>query len=350
MPRFTDELDHAIVRLLEQDGRLPNLEIARRLGVSESAVRKRLARLVQQKGLRIVASVEGLARGTEMLFLIHAEAGHRLGVAERLAALPGVLQVAVTTGNYDIVVRAAFHTDADALDFLVQHVEGASGVRSAQTSHVLKNLPAYGQMAAGSALPARAGSSEAALAGFVLDVARASSVAEVIELGCETVITYLGADRVSIYLVDEAPGRLVQRGSRGLSARYLQAIDEQLRENWGVGLRVWKRRVHLYVEDAAASPLLEGAHDVIREEGYRSLLFLPALYGERIIGTVGLYSNAIRRYTDDEIAVAQAFADQLAIALVRQEHGDSSATESLVTAGQVASGLAPVDLFMQGLA
>jgi DNA-binding Lrp family transcriptional regulator len=314
MPTFKDDLDRAIVSLLEEDGRLPNLEIARRLRVSESTVRKRIARLMRQTGLRILASL-GDRPHTEMLFLIHTEPGCRVAVAERLAALPNVQQISLTTGSYDIVARAAFRSDADALAFLVQEVEGGEGVRSVQVSHVLKNLtPVPGRRAA--ATLATQPAQRAALDTFVLEAARLADLTAVLELGCDAAIAGLGADRVAIYRIN-ADHQLEHAASRGLSREYLRAIEERITPRIGVGIRVVNTRVHVFVEDVLISPLMAGVRDLARREGYRTLLFLPLLYGEELVGLLGLYNDAVRRYSDDEIALAQAFADQLAIAIVR---------------------------------
>lgn len=328
MSRFTDDLDRAIVRLLEEDGRLPNLEVARRLGVSESTIRKRIARLIRQSGMRISATLDGGARLTEMLFLINTEAGSRVAAAERLAALPDVQYVAVTTGGYDVVIRAAFRSDADALDFLVQHLEGSEGVRSVQTGHVLKNLKMPGALPspppAAEVEPARM----AALDCFVQAAARAPDLDSVLNLACESVLQALNADRIAIFTVgDNSRQRPVHRASRGLSAEYLTAISARITPDIGVGLRVADRHLHIYVEDASNSPLLAGVQDLVRKEGYCSLLFLPLLFGTELVGMLSLYSDSIRHYSEGEIALAQAFADQLAIADVRLSRDEMPRTD-----------------------
>lgn len=312
MPRYTDDLDRAIVRLLEIDGRLPNLEIARRLGVSEATVRKRIARLMARDGLRVTASIGSAMRRTEMLFLIQTEAGQRLAVAERLAALPCVFHVALTSGTADVVVRAAFTTDAEALDFLVAEVEGSDGVRAVQTLHVLKNLiPA--KTDGHTAPQERTG--RAALEAFVLEAARAADAGAVLELALEAAHTGFGADRVAVYLLQPGTGRLIHAASRGLSTEYLAAIQTRVGPRTGVGLRVVETRVHLYVEDARSDPLMAGIRDLVLQEGYRTLLFLPMRYGAELTGMLGLYQDTVRRFSDEELALAQALADQLAIAL-----------------------------------
>jgi Lrp/AsnC family transcriptional regulator, regulator for asnA, asnC and gidA len=324
MARFSDDLDRSIVRLLEEDGRLPNLEIARRLGVSESTVRKRIARLMRQDGMRISASVDGGARTTDMLFFINAEAGCRLTVAERLAAIPEIQYVAVTTGGYDVVARAAFRSDADALDFLVRRLESAEGVRSVQTGHVLKNLKMPAAALPVPAAPAMEPARVAALDAFVREAARASDLATVLNLACGTAVAGLGADRVAVFTGGDDRARPVHQASRGLSMEYVREIAARITPEIGVGIRVINRHVHIYLEDATTSPLMAGVKDLVDREGYRSLLMLPLLYGSELIGLVSLYNDTVRRYTDEEIALAQAFADQMAIAVARTPGGWAS--------------------------
>jgi DNA-binding Lrp family transcriptional regulator len=343
MPRFTDDLDRAILRLLEEDGRLPNLEIARRLGVSESTVRKRIARLVHRDGMRIKASLDDGARLTEMLFFINAEPGCRLAVAERLAAFPDVQYVAVTTGGYDVVARAAFRSDADALDFLVRHLESAEGVRTVQTGHVLKNLKMPATVLPSPVAPEMEPTRIVALDAFVQEAARAADLATVLDLACETALTGLGADRVAIFTVSALDGgRPVHQASRGLSAAYVREIGARITPDIGLGIRVLNRHVHIHVEDATSSPLMAGIEDLVEREGYRSLLMLPLLYGAELIGVVSLYNDAVRRYGDEEIALAQAFADQLAIAVVRTSGGWTQPQPGPPAASQPRAGRSPL--------
>lgn len=52
-----------IVRMQQADGRLPNTEIARKLGVAEGTVRERIKRLLRNKTVQIAAWVDPLKVG-----------------------------------------------------------------------------------------------------------------------------------------------------------------------------------------------------------------------------------------------------------------------------------------------
>src|SRR3712207_6120375 len=56
VPRsLIDETDREILRVLQVDGRTSNTEIARRLGVTETTVRKRLATMLENDLVQILA-------------------------------------------------------------------------------------------------------------------------------------------------------------------------------------------------------------------------------------------------------------------------------------------------------
>ena len=63
MAHSVDEFDREIIGLLQQDGRLANVEIARALGITEGTVRKRLERLLSEGIIRIMAVADPVALG-----------------------------------------------------------------------------------------------------------------------------------------------------------------------------------------------------------------------------------------------------------------------------------------------
>ncbi|MEW2220249.1 AsnC family transcriptional regulator [Streptomyces sp. NPDC006990] len=100
-----DETDLRLIELLERDGRMPFVELAARVGMSPSAARARVSRLVTSRALHVAAVVRrGTGSGRPAL-----GAGLNLGgddehVTAFLAALPGVEFVARTVGRFDLVI------------------------------------------------------------------------------------------------------------------------------------------------------------------------------------------------------------------------------------------------------
>lgn len=69
-------VDEQIIDLLQADGRSSNTEIARVIGLSESAVRQRLARMAQEKRLRFGIIVEQSVFNADSVFLSIAAEPH----------------------------------------------------------------------------------------------------------------------------------------------------------------------------------------------------------------------------------------------------------------------------------
>lgn len=327
-----DTLDQSIVTLLQLDGRLPSLEIARRLNVSEKTVRTRIARLTQEQGMRVVATLNGLDHRTRMLFLVHTAPGCRFEVAEQLARFEDVQRVYATTGAFDLVVEGAFLTDADALEFLVHDVESVEGVDSCESVHLIKEILRTPPSPAGAA-DANMGS-DLDFRRFAALAARAENVDDLLKLVAEAARSVCQADRalISLFEIRSSPlaaGRLGTmepaeirvshtEGSL-LSDRYVQEVIRRVNAGIarGVSYRVAESGLHVFVEDALTDPLMEGLRDLVVEEGYSSLMAVPVFDSSRVVGNLNLYYNKPRHLTGDDIAVAQAFADQVGLAVSR---------------------------------
>src|SRR5215216_3351370 len=102
-----DESDLNILQLLEENGRRPNVEIARMLGIAESTVRKRVDRMQQAGVFRTVLVPDFKVLGLEghIIVGVHAELGKAVEIAERLGALDEVRFVALATGAFDLIVE-----------------------------------------------------------------------------------------------------------------------------------------------------------------------------------------------------------------------------------------------------
>ncbi|MGH7802904.1 MAG: Lrp/AsnC family transcriptional regulator, partial [Candidatus Binatia bacterium] len=95
--RTVDELDRKLMRLLAQDGRKTNRDLARAVGATEPTVRARIRRLSKDGVMRVVAVTDMEAAGYEfyVLLWIQTEGRPVREVAQELAALPSVFTVVV---------------------------------------------------------------------------------------------------------------------------------------------------------------------------------------------------------------------------------------------------------------
>ena len=130
-----DNIDSNIIDILREDGRASNASIARKVGVSEGTVRRRLKRLLKEKFIDIVALPDPIKLGYESQALIgvQVEPDKIEQVANCLNDLSEVNWVAVTTGSYDVFAWATLPS-AEALGvFLRSQVGVIPGVRHTET-------------------------------------------------------------------------------------------------------------------------------------------------------------------------------------------------------------------------
>jgi DNA-binding Lrp family transcriptional regulator len=162
--RLIDGLDAALIELLAAEPRVGVLEASRRLGVARGTVQARLGRM-QEHGVIIGygPEVDPAALGYEVTAFITLEirqAGGHDPVAERLAAIPEVLEVHTITGVGDMLCRVVARSNADlqrVLDAIVatEGVVRSSTLISLATQVRYRILPliraaAAGRSAAGS--------------------------------------------------------------------------------------------------------------------------------------------------------------------------------------------------------
>ena len=134
-PGRVDHLDAALIELLAAEPRVGVLEASRRLRVARGTVQARLERL-QERGVitGYGPDVDPAALGYEVTAFVTLEIRQARGhdpVAERLAAIPEVLEVHTITGAGDLLCRVVARSNADlqrVIDAIVA-VEGV--VRSA---------------------------------------------------------------------------------------------------------------------------------------------------------------------------------------------------------------------------
>jgi Lrp/AsnC family transcriptional regulator for asnA, asnC and gidA len=140
MTHTLDEVDRRIIALLQRDGRMSNVEIARGLGLAEGTIRKRLERLLDRGMIHIKACADPTALTSVTLVFIGVEVDlSRIEqVAETLATMPEILRTAVVAGKYDVIAEVVLPSDEKLLSFLVDRVAAIPGVKRTETYHVLK--------------------------------------------------------------------------------------------------------------------------------------------------------------------------------------------------------------------
>ncbi len=130
-----DDLDKAIIKCLQADGRRPYAQIGRQLKVPEATVRQRAERLITRGVVQIVGVTDPLAMGFQQPALIglKVDPGKLTEIADQIAALDEVTYVVITAGRYDLFCEVACEDNEHLLRVLTDHFAGIEGIRSTET-------------------------------------------------------------------------------------------------------------------------------------------------------------------------------------------------------------------------
>jgi Lrp/AsnC family transcriptional regulator, regulator for asnA, asnC and gidA len=129
-----DDVAKRIIEALQQDGRRSYASIASSVGLSEAAVRQRVARLTEAGIMQIVAVTNPLTLGFRRQALIGLRAdGDLRKIADEIAAIDEVDYVVITAGSFDIICEVVCEDDEHLLNLLNEHVRVVEGVRDTET-------------------------------------------------------------------------------------------------------------------------------------------------------------------------------------------------------------------------
>ena len=134
-----DDVDKAIIRELQVDGRMAYAQLSPKVGLSQAAVRQRVNRLLERGVFQIVAVSDPLSLGlTTQAMVGNTVTGAVRGVAASVAAMGESEYVLITTGRYDVLAELLC-TDNDALLELVNdRIRVIDGVAATEVFSILK--------------------------------------------------------------------------------------------------------------------------------------------------------------------------------------------------------------------
>jgi len=134
-----DDVSKAIIEQLQQDGRRPYAAIGKAVGLSEAAVRQRVARLTEAGVMQVVAVTDPMQVGFSRAAMVGiAVDGDVEAAATAIEALPQVQYLVICAGSFDILAEVIAEDDDDLLDVVGRRLRAIPGVRSTETFVYLK--------------------------------------------------------------------------------------------------------------------------------------------------------------------------------------------------------------------
>ena len=138
-----DAVDVQLLRLLQDDGRITNADLARRVGLSPPSVLQRVRKL-EESGL--VSSYTAILNADKMGYKLHVVAMISLalhqeqpieGFRKAVVEIPEVLEVLHVSGDFDFLLKIVIRDMADYERLVRERLSAIPGVGKIQSSFVL---------------------------------------------------------------------------------------------------------------------------------------------------------------------------------------------------------------------
>ncbi len=135
-----DEVDEKIIRILQAESRKPFVEIANEIGLSESAVRRRVKNLIDTGIIKRFTIELGASDKTSAITLISvSSSADTSAVSAKLMKLGGVEVVYEITGQYDIAAIIAAPAIVE-INKCIDDIRKIEGVSDTNTVIILKTM------------------------------------------------------------------------------------------------------------------------------------------------------------------------------------------------------------------
>jgi Lrp/AsnC family leucine-responsive transcriptional regulator len=139
-----DARDRQILDLVQRDAKMPQAEIAKRVGLSTAAVNERIKKLETQDVIRgYVAQLDPTAVGASMtafveVFIEHPRSEPKF--LERVQELDEVLECHHITGEFSLLLKVRVRDMAGLQHLLLKELNALEGVRQTRTVMVLSTI------------------------------------------------------------------------------------------------------------------------------------------------------------------------------------------------------------------
>jgi Lrp/AsnC family transcriptional regulator for asnA, asnC and gidA len=135
-----DKTDRGMINLLQKDGRMPIVSLAKKLKISETTARSRLKHLIDSKIINIVAVSNPIELGFEIIgsLKLSIDLQKKDQIIEELKKIDALNYIALTTGRTDIDVEFVARSLVEFKTLIFEKICHIDGVNSAETSLIVE--------------------------------------------------------------------------------------------------------------------------------------------------------------------------------------------------------------------
>ncbi len=134
-----DDKDREIIKILKENGRDGYIDIGKKIGLSEGAVRKRIKALADTNVIRKFTVKIGVAEGAEAIALLSVNPSlPTQEVSKRIQAIPNVETTYEVTGEYDIIAVIGGMNVVEVNE-CIEKIRRVEGIMKTNTMIVLRS-------------------------------------------------------------------------------------------------------------------------------------------------------------------------------------------------------------------
>ena len=141
------DIDYKITRLLQKNGRIPNTEIAKKLGVSEATVRNRLQALIKEERIQVLAVVNPFKLKSGILGNLRVKTDRQQleKVGNELSKLDELWYIAQLVGTADFDAEYYVSSQSE-FGSLIDRINRIDGIINIETSLIVRYVKYSGGM------------------------------------------------------------------------------------------------------------------------------------------------------------------------------------------------------------
>lgn len=138
-----DETDRVILRMLQDDGRITNADLARQIGLSPPSMLQRVRKLEESgliKAYRAILDEDSMGFGLQVLAMISLSLHQEQPIEQfrdQVSAIPEVLECLHVSGEYDFMLRIVAKDMQDYERIVRQNISSIKAVGRINSSFIL---------------------------------------------------------------------------------------------------------------------------------------------------------------------------------------------------------------------
>ncbi|MDA3903846.1 MAG: Lrp/AsnC family transcriptional regulator [Desulfuromusa sp.] len=141
--RTIDDIDHKILRILQEKSRIPNAEVSRQIGMAPSAVLERIRKLEERgiiEGYEVRLNPRTFNQGLMAFVQVNVQSSCHTDLATALSTVTGVQDVHQVAGEDGYLLKLRVADNAELGRVLADEVCSLEGVQRTKTSIVLNTI------------------------------------------------------------------------------------------------------------------------------------------------------------------------------------------------------------------